>query len=339
MSIIPKKSITLDVVVIGRNEAEQLESSLNSAIEASKYFQKTGYPYPKIVYIDGQSSDKSVKIAENLGIKVLIVSGMPTPAKGRHLGFTIGESIYVFFLDGDTIVDKKWLVKGVEYLEKYSKTAGVGGILDWEGWRNGKIVYRKANYRNTYYDGQNVVDGVGGTFLYRRDILNRIGDFNPELPISEELELRLRIDQAGYKLVRIAIPMATHRDTKTSITTFLQKKIFTKNIFIPGVITRQAPKSQSILKLLFFKYWVYLFHPLIILYILLSILFYIHTLSKIWIILGIILAIVLFIAHYFYKGKNFRRAIFSVITMNFFSFGWIIGLLLNRPKVCRFYKV
>jgi glycosyltransferase involved in cell wall biosynthesis len=327
------ESYTVDIVVIGRNEGELLRDAINSAIEASNYFQQMGYPRPKIIYVDGRSTDGSVDLAKSLGVDTYIVEGKPTPPAGRHLGLSKCKGEYVFFLDGDTTLYRDWLVNGIKYLEQNKRVAGVGGILDWEEWSNGEIIGMKSNYWNVRHNGEKVVDGVGGNFLYRCDIFDSIGNWQPAMSRNGEFELHLRIAHAGYSLRRIFIPMAIHRDDKTnSSKTFLQRHILTSNIFIPGVITRRAPKSLPALKLLFYRYWLYLLHPVAVLGILIFIFLYFHTLSVKWIISGIVAAIFLFITHYFYKGKNLRRAIISVITMIFFSFGWLIGLFVRWPS-------
>jgi len=322
----------IDIVVIGRNEGEFLRKSLESVIEAGEYLQKAGYNRPRIIYVDGQSTDDSVAIATKKGIETYIVEGTPNPAKGRHLGFSKCHGKYIFFSDGDTILHKEWLVKAVQYLENNTDVAGVGGILDWEEWNNGKIIGKKSNYWNVRQNGEEVVDGVGGTFLYCSEVFNKVGGWNTTLSSSEEFELHLRIAYMGYKLVRIVVPMATHRDNKTnSSKAFLQRHIFNSSIFIPGMITRKVPKSFPVLKLLFYKYWLYLLHPIAVLCILIFIFLCFYTQPMNWIISGIITTIFLFVAHYFYKGKNLRRAIISVMTMNFFSLGWLVGLFVSWP--------
>jgi hypothetical protein len=73
-------------------------------------------------------------------------------------------------------------------------------------------------------------------------------------------------------------------------------------------------------------------HPVALLGILMFIFLYFHMQSIKWIMFGIVTAIFLFIAHYFYKGKDLRLAIISMITMIFFSFGWIVGLFVQWPN-------
>jgi hypothetical protein len=131
-----------------------------------------------------------------------------------------------FFLDGDTILHREWLLHGIKYLEQNKTVAGVGGILNWEMWRNGKIIAKKSNYWNVHKNGEKVLDGVGGNFLYRYDILDSIGNWQPAMIRNEEFELHLRIAHAGYTLVRISVFMATHQDNKTNLIKTFYKDAF-----------------------------------------------------------------------------------------------------------------
>jgi GT2 family glycosyltransferase len=52
--------------------------------------------------------------------------------------------------------------------------------------------------------------GGGGSGLYRRSVLERVGSFNPYLNSDEEPELGLRIRHAGYRILEIDYPMIRH---------------------------------------------------------------------------------------------------------------------------------
>ena len=175
------RSYTVDIVVIGRNEGELLRNALNSAIETSNYFHQMGYPWLKIIYVDGQSTDGSVDLARSLGVDTYIVEGKPTPPAGRRLGFSKCHGKYVFFLDGDMELYGGWLPKAVKFLEENEDCAGVGGILDWESTCNGKITWRRKNYNNVVKNVQEVVSTVGGAMVYKREALDKVGGWDPTM--------------------------------------------------------------------------------------------------------------------------------------------------------------
>jgi cellulose synthase/poly-beta-1,6-N-acetylglucosamine synthase-like glycosyltransferase len=51
----------------------------------------------------------------------------------------------------------------------------------------------------------------GRVCLYRREVLDQVGNFNPYLLAEEEAELALRIRRAGYRLAEIRRPAGFHR--------------------------------------------------------------------------------------------------------------------------------
>src|SRR5687768_9807587 len=89
------------VIVIGRNEAEQLALALGSAL-------CVGGP---IVYVDSASTDGSLAVAGRLGVSAIALQKPPmlSAARGRNAGLAwLRENFpgtrYVLFLDGDCIL-------------------------------------------------------------------------------------------------------------------------------------------------------------------------------------------------------------------------------------------
>lgn len=148
------KNIDVDIVIVGKNEGKLLEKIFNCVIIAAKNYYKVYNYYTRIIYVDGKSTDTSVEIAKRTGIEFYIVKEKSNPAKGRHLGFLKCKGKYIFFLDGDNIIDKNWLIRGVSYLEKNHDVAGVGEIQDFEIWKDNKIIKKILNYRDIRYNGQ-----------------------------------------------------------------------------------------------------------------------------------------------------------------------------------------
>src|SRR3954469_10648510 len=93
------------IVVIGRNEAENLQTCLKSI--------PLGIP---IVYSDSQSTDGSAEIAERFGATVvqMVSHEIASAARARNLGFgrlmqLQPELQFVQFVDGDCELDPAWL--------------------------------------------------------------------------------------------------------------------------------------------------------------------------------------------------------------------------------------
>ena len=66
-------SFSVDIIVIGRNEARLLRETLESVLIAAARFLEEGNPEPRVVYVDSQSTDISVDIARSMNDSVYLV--------------------------------------------------------------------------------------------------------------------------------------------------------------------------------------------------------------------------------------------------------------------------
>jgi len=333
------KPISVDIVIIGRNEGELLRLAIVSSQAASDEYAALGNPKPRIIYVDGQSTDGSLQLAESLGVETHVVTGQPNPAAGRHLGFRFCRGKYVFFVDGDMEVQPGWLPRAIAYLEEHPSIAGVAGYVDWEIFQ-GKKVILMPNYKGIATYGQKVITDVGGGFVYRSAVLREVGDFDPTMTRHGEFEMYLRIIDRGFHLVYLTIPMAIHRDQKGSMGKgFIKKSILTRNVFIPGVIARKATRSAAVLRILMHLYWLYLWHPLsLIMIVLTAWLAVIARKPYLWGMFLVGIVVQLFFAHWIYKKRFVKRALVSLLTINVYIAAFIIGYITQWPDVGGYYK-
>jgi len=324
---------SVDIIIIGKNEGDILEKAFESVKKASDIYTTKKQTIPRIIYVDGKSSDNSVELAASFGIETYIVSGKPTPPAGRKLGLCKGHGKYVFFLDGDMEVDESWLFHAVGFLEANENCAGVAGLLDWIYINNNKIVWEKKNYFNVVEDVEEVVGGVGGGMIFKRTALEQVGGWNVMLERSGELDLYLRLLSANYKLNYLKIPMVRHYDLKSSKPkNFIKRILINKNIFNQGQIARHTTKSYEVWRMLAKIYWLHILHPIIILLMLLSAIFYYGTKENIYIYIFFIIAVVFISAHLKYKSGDITRTIVSMATMNIYSPAFIAGFMKNLGK-------
>ena len=95
----------LSVVVIGRNEGARLLRCLES-VKAMDYPGEA----VEVVYVDSASVDGSREVAERMGARVIpVISPKPTAAMGRNAGWHACSRPFVLFLDGDTILDPRFV--------------------------------------------------------------------------------------------------------------------------------------------------------------------------------------------------------------------------------------
>ena len=195
----------LSIIVIGRNEENHIEKCLRSVLIGSESFVNR-----EIIYVDSASTDNTVEIAKRFPIRIIRLrpSWKLSSSAGRYLGYVNTDGKYLFFVDGDTIVYKNWLEEAVSFIQDKPDIGGVAGVVheiavDEKG---NNVRLRKNRYnQKTQITPVNVFGGIG---VYPRAVLERVRPFNPHVIATPELELSLRIRKAGYRLVRLYIPMA-----------------------------------------------------------------------------------------------------------------------------------
>ncbi|MFC1735110.1 glycosyltransferase [Candidatus Hydrogenedentota bacterium] len=200
----------ISVVIVTKNEERNVARCVESVLVAGSPGEDM-----EVLLVDSASTDATVKTALRYPIKVVRMdsSSYLSPSAGRYVGTANSSGEYILFLDGDMTLDTDWLESSLPIIDKDPTVAGIAG-----------------KRREFYYDGEHNLIGekeerfendmscselyyLGGAVLYRRSALEEVGGFNPYLPNNEELELGLQLTNAGYRLLRIPLPMTTHYTT------------------------------------------------------------------------------------------------------------------------------
>jgi GT2 family glycosyltransferase len=194
----------LGVVAIGRNEGERLKRCLESLVGR-------GMP---IVYVDGNSTDGSVELAQSMGAEV--VREDPTKsncaATARNEGFdrlmqVAPEVRYVMFVDADCEVVDGWLDRGRQFLEENSGVAMVSGRRR-ERYPERSIYNRLADVEWDLPVGE--IELSHGDMMVRVDAFREIGGFDGKAFVAEDHDFCMRLRERGYKLMRIDADMTLH---------------------------------------------------------------------------------------------------------------------------------
>lgn len=196
----------LCIIIIAKNEEAFIERCINSCFEALKNF--TNY---KIILVDSISQDQTISIAKNFDISIyqLIDSNLLSPAAGRYIGSVYSDSKYIFFLDGDMVLDNDWFKYSIPFLEKHPDIYGIGGLRP-DVFEDKIDSYMKSDSSADCIEFNYVSILDGGACLFKRECLNLSGFHNPFLKSGEEAELSFRLQNKGFKLARINIPMIYH---------------------------------------------------------------------------------------------------------------------------------
>ncbi|MCE7986081.1 MAG: glycosyltransferase [Caldilinea sp. CFX5] len=198
-------TITLSVVLITKNQGWNVARLIQSVFNATR-----GLTTPEVILVDSASTDETVAQAQRFPITVLQLAATQrlTPAAGRYVGYGHCTGEYLLFLDGDMELYPGWLDKALQLLVEDRTIAGLTGEridLPKQAQEEDKPPLIMPP-RPAVTD----IPQGGGAALYRRRVLDEIGQFNPYLYSDEEPDLCLRLRYSGYRFVRIAYPIVYH---------------------------------------------------------------------------------------------------------------------------------
>lgn len=194
-------------VVIGRNEGELLRLSLGS-VSAAKL---------PAIYVDSGSTDGSVDIARELGVAIVeLDAARPfSAARGRNEGVQEmlrrwPKTTHVMFLDGDCALEPGFPGAALATFNDTSDCAIVTGHLS-ERHPEASIYNRLCaiEWRSPPGRIENM-NGLGGIMMAQVSALREVDGFNEQAIAGEEPDLGVRLGLAGYSIIKIDRPMATH---------------------------------------------------------------------------------------------------------------------------------
>jgi glycosyltransferase involved in cell wall biosynthesis len=198
--------MTLSVIIIGRNEADHIERCLQSVLKGTQRIPDT-----EIIYVDSASTDRTLEIVRQYpAVRVLqLREEWPLSASaGRYIGYLHAGGTFLFFIDGDSVLYRRWLSSGIEYLAGHPDTGAVAGsvheVFETENGRPVRLLRHRYGLQQSPFH----VKTMGGIALYRKSVLHRVGPFNPFITADEEPELGLRMRRDGYTLTRLPEIMA-----------------------------------------------------------------------------------------------------------------------------------
>ena len=188
--------LDVSVVVPARNAARWLGECLES-IRAEKPRE--------IIVVDGCSTDDTVEIARSMGARVLSDEGRGLPA-ARMLGVKTAISDVVALIDADVVLPAGAL-GGL--LDEF-KACGYDGLqfslvseADGPGYWGAALAWhhRHSRVRSWF--------GVSATMMRRKVLLSVA--FDDTFRSGEDIELRIRLEEAGYRLGVSSTTAVRHR--------------------------------------------------------------------------------------------------------------------------------
>ena len=194
----------LSIVVIGRNEAENIVR-LARSIESLRDF--LDFPV-EALYVDSASVDDSVELANKYFDIVIELEESPhlCASAGRFSGTLETKYPWVFYVDGDMEICNEFfpVLASIDALEP--EFVGLLGLYIHR-FDNGSSAVQTFARKVGHSAG---AGQFGGAVVLRRDVVIRVGNWDPSLYGKEEMELYVRLGN-GHPVVRfVNVPMIYH---------------------------------------------------------------------------------------------------------------------------------
>lgn len=156
--------------------------------------RRQSVPVHEIVVVDDGSSDGTRAIATSLGPDVRYAwQENQGPAAARNLGLELASGDVIAFLDSDDLFDDAKLAIQTALLERHP-----GADMVWGRARN--VIFSPAD-GDLAPAPQDAVCWQLGSMLFRRSLFQRVGGFEPSLRHWEDVDLVIRVREAGLSVV------------------------------------------------------------------------------------------------------------------------------------------
>ncbi|MCJ7559240.1 glycosyltransferase family 2 protein [Candidatus Bathyarchaeota archaeon] len=182
----------VSIIVPTHNSAQTLSWCLQSV-------KNQTYDYCEVIVVDDLSSDETIGIAENFGVKIL--QRTCNPAKARNLGVASSTGEYVLFLDSDQILSPSVIEECVDKcVKEKAEMIRIPEVFVGKGfwsvcsavWKNR---YEKVEY--LYGTRMNLIHGEPRFFVRTR--IEDIGMFDTMLVWGEDYDLYERLKSINIK--------------------------------------------------------------------------------------------------------------------------------------------
>jgi glycosyltransferase involved in cell wall biosynthesis len=176
----------VSVIVPTKNSEATLEACLRS-------IKKQTYADIEMRVVDSFSADKTQKIAENHGARIVAVNAKRS--KARNIGVEKAKGEVILFVDSDMELDSTVVEECVKKVREGYHAVIVPEVSVGQGfWARCKALEKLC------YIGDEMIEAAR---FFRKDIFDAVGGYDLELEAGEDWDLDQRVRRAGYRIGRI----------------------------------------------------------------------------------------------------------------------------------------
>ena len=204
----------VSVIISSYNHTDYIEKSISSVFDQT-------YDNIELLVIDDGSTDNSVKKIQELQKKFLFDFQVQ---ENKGLTRTLNEAVkrtkggFILFLGSDDIMLPNRIALQVEYMEDKPELGICGGNMELIDAQGNLLPPEKQRYKNAptgrfnfndvFTQNKNVPSIP--TQLFRKDVFEKVGGFNPEIRL-DDIYIWLKITHAGYYIDRINALLSQYR--------------------------------------------------------------------------------------------------------------------------------
>jgi succinoglycan biosynthesis protein ExoA len=199
---------TISVVLPVRNEGRFIGSVLQELAEQD--FPRGDY---EVIVVDGESTDDTVTIASKYRDRFerfqIIENPKRLSAAARNLGFRAATGEFILYVDGHCRIPSKRLLADMAAIFRKNdvdvlcrpqpQTAGPQTYLQQAVSLARSSSLGHALDSTIYNDQERVVPAASSGAMYRRDVFDKIGEFDEQFDACEDVEFNTSVDKAGLK--------------------------------------------------------------------------------------------------------------------------------------------
>lgn len=250
---------SITIIIPTLNEERHIERCIDSLMCQSFPFNKM-----EILIVDGGSVDNTINIVKEIAHKYDNIKTLFNEKKIQSCAFNIGVENstcpIIIRLDAHSTYHPEYIRLIVSHLSD-KKYGNVGGRWIIKSQRKGLIPEANAIANQMRFAIGGADFRVGSELKevetvpfggFRREVIEEIGEMNPNLPRGEDNEYNARIIKAGYKILFNPNIIATYY-ARPDLTSFLHQMY--ANGFSIGVLLRcyrQSVGLRHIVPLIFF---------------------------------------------------------------------------------------
>jgi len=184
--------VKISVIIPAFNEEKFLGNCLLS-------LKEQGFNDFEIIVVDNNSTDRTAEIAKKFGA-ILVFEKNQGVAFARNKGTSVAKGEILVFTDADTILPKDWLSRIKEEFENDKDLIAFGGSCEFY---SGPISARLASkfllkpflVFDKFFSGD--FNLMGCNMAIRRGAFLKIGGFNENLKLNEDVEISYRLRKMG----------------------------------------------------------------------------------------------------------------------------------------------